>query len=31
MKKILFTAVLLLSFSFSQAQFHLGVMAGYNS
>lgn len=31
MKKVLFTAVLLLSFSFSQAQFHLGIMAGYNS
>lgn len=31
MKKFLFTAVLLLSFSFSYAQFHLGVMAGYNS
>ena len=31
MKKFLFTAVLLLSFSFSQAQFHLGIMAGYNS
>ncbi|MEI8271780.1 MAG: porin family protein [Paludibacter sp.] len=31
MKKFIFTAVLLLSFSFSQAQFHLGVMAGYNS
>ena len=31
MKKFIFTAVLLLSFSFSQAQFHLGIMAGYNS
>ncbi|MEI6754567.1 MAG: porin family protein [Paludibacter sp.] len=32
MKKLVFTAVLLLSLSFSsQAQFHLGVMAGYNS
>ncbi|MEI6554579.1 MAG: porin family protein [Paludibacter sp.] len=31
MKKVLFTAVLLLGFSLSQAQFHLGVMAGYNS
>jgi Outer membrane protein beta-barrel domain len=31
MKKFLFTAVLLLSFSFNQAQFHLGIMAGYNS
>lgn len=31
MKKIIFTAVLLLSFSFTQAQFHLGIMAGYNS
>ena len=31
MKKALFTAVLLLGFSLSNAQFHLGVMAGYNS
>ena len=31
MKKILFTAALLLSFTFSYSQFHLGVMAGYNS
>lgn len=31
MKKFIFTAVLLLSFSFSQAQFNLGIKAGYNS
>ena len=31
MKKVIFTAVLLLIFSLTYSQFHFGVMAGYNS